>query len=151
MKQGFTLIELLIVVAIVSVLAVVALPKYQRSLERGRALTGLANIRTVAETLNAYNAIKEVYPTETDFNNMQFDLLKGNDFSIEYASGSSTSTSINARRNGASGWEYYFKAYLINGRTSYIQCCDGSGTSCARAASGTCNKLGFEGTNLLQH
>ena len=46
---GFTLIELLIVMVMIGALVTVALPRYQRAAERGRALEGLNNARYAAE------------------------------------------------------------------------------------------------------
>lgn len=52
MKKGFTLIELLIVMVIVGTLVTVALPKYQASLERGRAQEAFANLKAASDFLN---------------------------------------------------------------------------------------------------
>ena len=49
MKRAFTLIELLIVVIIVGVLMSIALPKYQRAVERARALEGVHNVKYALE------------------------------------------------------------------------------------------------------
>lgn len=54
MKKGFTLVELLMVMVIVSILVTVALPAYKVSMERGRALEGMANIAAVAEAANVF-------------------------------------------------------------------------------------------------
>lgn len=64
MKKGFTLIELIIVMVVVGVLVTVALPKYNASLERGRALEAITNLKIASDYINtryvmngnAYNA-----------------------------------------------------------------------------------------------
>lgn len=45
-KKGFTLAELLIVVAIIAVLVAIAIPVFTTQLEKARAATDLANIRS---------------------------------------------------------------------------------------------------------
>ena len=53
MKKGFTLIELIIVMVVVGVLVTVALPKYNASLERGRALEAISNLKIASDYINA--------------------------------------------------------------------------------------------------
>lgn len=53
MKKGFTLIELLIVMVVVGVLVTVSLPKYRASMERGRAMEGITNLRAASDAANA--------------------------------------------------------------------------------------------------
>ena len=45
-KKGFTLAELLIVVAIIAVLVAIAIPVFSAQLDKARAATDLANIRS---------------------------------------------------------------------------------------------------------
>ncbi len=52
MKRGFSLIEMLVVVLIVGILATVALPQYQTSVERARTAEALSNGRVLVDSMN---------------------------------------------------------------------------------------------------
>ena len=53
-KKGFTLIELLVVVLIIGILASVALPQYQKAVEKSRVSEALNNISTVKKQTDLY-------------------------------------------------------------------------------------------------
>ena len=53
-KQAFTLIELLVVVLIIGILAAVALPQYQKAVEKARMVEVLAFVNAAEKALNAY-------------------------------------------------------------------------------------------------
>ncbi len=53
-KKAFTLIELLVVVLIIGILASVALPQYQKAVEKSRATQALTLVKSVVQAAEAY-------------------------------------------------------------------------------------------------
>lgn len=52
--KAFTLIELLVVVLIIGILASVALPQYQKAVEKARAAQALTMLRSVVQAIESY-------------------------------------------------------------------------------------------------
>jgi len=63
---GFTLIELLVVVLIIGILAAVAMPQYQKAVEKSKATQAFAMIRTVVSAQEAYFMANGKYATSFD-------------------------------------------------------------------------------------
>ncbi|MDO5764390.1 MAG: prepilin-type N-terminal cleavage/methylation domain-containing protein [Elusimicrobiales bacterium] len=64
--KGFTLIELLVVVLIIGILSAVALPQYQKVVEKSRAAQPLALLKSFAQAQQTYYLANGSYATGFD-------------------------------------------------------------------------------------
>ena len=65
-RQGFSLIELLVVVLIISVLAAVALPQYQKAVEKSRAVQALTMVKAISKAQDLYHMEAKKYATSLE-------------------------------------------------------------------------------------
>jgi len=64
--KAFTLIELLVVVLIIGILASVALPQYQKAVEKSRATQAISLVKSVAQAQQAYYLANGTWATSFD-------------------------------------------------------------------------------------
>lgn len=64
--SGFTLIELLVVVLIIGILASIALPQYQKAVERSKATQAITLLKSVYSAAKAYQMANGEWPTSFD-------------------------------------------------------------------------------------
>ena len=66
MKKGFTLIELLVVVLIIGILSAVALPQYEKSVEKSRATQAMTLVKSIADAQKIYYMANGKYAKKFD-------------------------------------------------------------------------------------
>ncbi len=72
--KGFTLIELLVVVLIIGILSAVALPQYQRSVEKARMVERLVALKTLGKHFQLYEQVNGVGPSSMDDLDVSIDI-----------------------------------------------------------------------------
>lgn len=63
-NKAFTLIEVLIAILIIGILAAIAVPQYQKAVEKNRALQAIALLRTVYQAAEAFELSTGQWPTD---------------------------------------------------------------------------------------
>ena len=75
-KKAFTLIELLVVVLIIGILAAIALPQYEKAVDKARMMTVINMVKAIKDAQEVYYLANGQYAT--DFSDLDVSFPEGN-------------------------------------------------------------------------
>ncbi len=127
-NNAFTLIELLVVVLIIGILAAVALPQYQKTVEKSRAMQAMVMVKAIADANERYFLANGEYAHDLDLLDIEVPgtdyVVAGKkrkqtkyfDFGTENAAGGGIAVS-NRKQNGS--FKYYYLLRYANNPKIY--------------------------------
>lgn len=134
--HGFTLIELLVVVLIIGILAAIALPQYQKAVEKSRVTEVLHNVKLIEECFAWYQMehglpssgwvdLKDMNcPIEINLGEWDEDAKVYNSDSFQYGNVVCDRIHCVAEINRIPSWAYTLVIDTVNGNGCYTQLTD---------------------------
>ncbi len=116
MSFGFTLIELLVVVLIIGILAAVAVPQYQKAVEKSKASQAVTLLDSLGKSMEVYRLANGVYPSKFEQMDVDFSAWTGNE---SWLDDNNTSYVQDVRSNG--DWGLTLVNLLTNNEGNSIQ------------------------------
>ena len=142
MKKAFTLIELLVVVLIIGILSAVALPQYQKAVEKARVAEALVDIGVLSQAVDRFLLDNGMPQNQEDVSD-KLDIAVPNTtkFSIETVCGSGTCHVTVTQVAG----NYYL--YVWRDSLSWHKSC----TYMTPVGKGVCDGLAGDGYTVYQY
>ena len=116
MKKGFTLIELLVVVLIIGILSAVALPQYEKAVEKSRATEGITLARNIALANQAYYMANGEWSEDINDLDLEF---PGEDSTVSGVASKSTKNFSCRARGGDGGTAYLAVCRRVGPKYTY--------------------------------
>lgn len=91
-NKAFTLIELLVVVLIIGILASVALPQYQKAVEKSKATQALVTLKSIQQAFEAYHMASGEYPSKFEDTAISLPHMTGNVAQLRESDGNTPDT-----------------------------------------------------------
>ena len=102
-KKGFTLIELLVVVLIIGILSAVALPQYERSVDKARAAEAVVTSKSILDAASIYATTFRTCPNSlSDLDIKVSGSSKNWTYSLGSAAGSTRNCEVTVTSSGMS-------------------------------------------------
>lgn len=139
---GFTIVELLVVVIIVGILSALALPQYQKMLERSRAAEGVQILGALRKAQEVYYAQYARYESEgswDDAKSLLIDIPSAKYF--QWAPNNGWASVARVMRNSTDNASY--GNYCLRMESSGAVSCRDNGSNGCGSVSGVCAKLGY--------